>query len=58
VALRLAIPISAVTVIRVRRANGTIETLGGCDQRVMKRGDAVILTTPTGGGYGKPKRGG
>ncbi len=38
---------------RVRRADGTIETLEGCDQTVMKPGDAVILTTPTGGGFGK-----
>jgi 5-oxoprolinase (ATP-hydrolysing) len=37
---------------RVRRADGGIETLEGCDQTVMKPGDAVILTTPTGGGYG------
>jgi 5-oxoprolinase (ATP-hydrolysing) len=39
---------------RVRRANGTIETLAGCDQTTMRPGDAVIVTTPTGGGYGKP----
>ncbi|MCO6387063.1 hydantoinase B/oxoprolinase family protein [Aliihoeflea sp. 40Bstr573] len=36
----------------VRRASGTIETLGGCDQTVLQPGDAFILTTPTGGGYG------
>jgi 5-oxoprolinase (ATP-hydrolysing) len=38
---------------RVRRNNGTIETLEGCDQTVLKPGEAVIVTTPTGGGYGK-----
>ena len=38
---------------RVRRADGRIETLAGCDQTLMRPGDAVILTTPTGGGYGK-----
>jgi 5-oxoprolinase (ATP-hydrolysing) len=38
---------------RVRRKDGSIETLAGCDQTVMRPGDAVIVTTPTGGGYGK-----
>ncbi len=37
---------------RVRRADGTIETLAGCDQTRLKPGEAVIVTTPTGGGYG------
>ncbi len=37
----------------VRRADGKVETLAGCDQTAMKPGDAVIVTTPTGGGYGK-----
>ncbi|MGQ2908125.1 MAG: hydantoinase B/oxoprolinase family protein [Aliihoeflea sp.] len=36
----------------VRRASGAIETLSGCDQTVLQPGDAFILTTPTGGGYG------
>ena len=44
----------AVGTTRVRRLDGTIETLRGCDQTVLKAGEAVILTTPTGGGYGKP----
>ncbi len=39
---------------RVRRADGTVETLSGCDQTRLKPGEAVIVTTPTGGGYGKP----
>jgi 5-oxoprolinase (ATP-hydrolysing) len=38
----------------IRRADGSIETLAGCDQTKMEPGDAVIVTTPTGGGYGKP----
>jgi 5-oxoprolinase (ATP-hydrolysing) len=37
----------------VRRADGRMETLEGCDQTKMEPGDAVIVTTPTGGGYGK-----
>jgi 5-oxoprolinase (ATP-hydrolysing) len=41
-------------VTRVRRADGTIETLEGCDQTVLAPGEAVIVTTPTGGGFGKP----
>jgi len=38
----------------VRRADGRIETLGGCDPTVLQPGDAVIVTTPTGGGFGAP----
>jgi len=38
---------------RVRRRDGRIETLEGCDQTVVKVGEAVIITTPTGGGFGK-----
>ena len=38
---------------RVRRADGAIETLAGCDQTTLKPGEAVIVTTPTGGGYGR-----
>ncbi len=37
----------------VRRAEGTIEELQGCDQIVLKAGEAVIVVSPTGGGYGK-----
>jgi 5-oxoprolinase (ATP-hydrolysing) len=36
----------------VRRRDGRIEELAGCDQTVLKAGEAVIVTTPTGGGYG------
>jgi len=38
----------------VRRLDGRLEELAGCDQTVLKPGEAVIVTTPTGGGYGRP----
>jgi 5-oxoprolinase (ATP-hydrolysing) len=38
----------------VRRADGRVERLEGCDQATLGPGDAIMLTTPTGGGYGKP----
>lgn len=37
----------------VRRIDGTIEVLKGCDQVVLKAGEAFTIITPTGGGYGK-----
>ncbi|MGN6470941.1 MAG: hydantoinase B/oxoprolinase family protein, partial [Rhizobiaceae bacterium] len=37
----------------VRRLDGTIETLNACDQTVLQAGEAVIVTTPTSGGFGK-----
>ena len=37
----------------VRRLDGRLDELAGCDQTVLKAGEAVIVTTPTGGGYGK-----
>ncbi|MER8371953.1 hydantoinase B/oxoprolinase family protein [Mesorhizobium sp. M1406] len=39
---------------KVRRKDGTIEMLKACDQTMLQAGDAVILTTPTPGGFGKP----
>lgn len=36
----------------VRRLDGTIETLRACDQTILEAGEAVIVTTPTGGGFG------
>ncbi len=36
----------------VRRKDGSIETLRACDQTVLEAGEAVIVTTPTAGGYG------
>ena len=38
---------------RVRRKDGTVETLKACDQTVLDAGEAVIVTTPTAGGYGR-----
>ena len=37
----------------VRRADGRIEALAGCDQTVLEAGEAVTVVTPTGGGWGK-----
>ncbi|HET7411283.1 MAG TPA: hydantoinase B/oxoprolinase family protein, partial [Pararhizobium sp.] len=39
----------------VRRLDGTIETLKGCDQTVLEAGEAVIVTTPTAGGCGRQR---
>ena len=38
----------------VRRKDGRIETLQGCDATVIDAGEAVIIQTPTAGGYGTP----
>jgi 5-oxoprolinase (ATP-hydrolysing) len=38
----------------VRRKDGTLEALEGADQTVVEAGEAVIVRTPTGGGYGEP----
>ncbi|WP_336800563.1 hydantoinase B/oxoprolinase family protein [Kaistia sp. MMO-174] len=37
----------------VRRNDGRVEVLEGCDQTVLAAGEAVIVTTPTGGGFGR-----
>ena len=39
----------------VRRNDGRMERLEGCDQTVLAPGEAIIIKTPTGGGYGKPE---
>ncbi len=39
----------------VRRNNGTMEELKGCEQTVLEAGEAIIIQTPTGGGYGRAK---
>jgi 5-oxoprolinase (ATP-hydrolysing) len=41
----------------VRRADGRVEELKGCDQTVLEPGEAVTVITPTGGGYGTPEGG-
>ena len=38
----------------VRRADGTVETLAGADSARMRPGDAIVIETPGGGGYGVP----
>ncbi|MCD1644345.1 hydantoinase B/oxoprolinase family protein [Aurantimonas coralicida] len=38
----------------IRRADDSVERLEGCDQTVLQAGEAVIVTTPTPGGYGRP----
>jgi 5-oxoprolinase (ATP-hydrolysing) len=37
----------------VRRDDGRMEKLAGCDETVIDAGEAVIIQTPTAGGYGK-----
>jgi 5-oxoprolinase (ATP-hydrolysing) len=37
----------------VRRHDGTVEVLQGCDATVIDAGEAIIIRTPTAGGYGK-----
>jgi 5-oxoprolinase (ATP-hydrolysing) len=39
----------------VRRKDGAIEQLEGCDQTVLDAGEAVVIETPTAGGFGDPK---
>jgi 5-oxoprolinase (ATP-hydrolysing) len=36
----------------VRRANGRLERLKGADQTMIEPGEAIIIKTPTGGGFG------
>ncbi len=38
----------------VERADGTIETLRGCDSVDVRAGDVLVVETPGGGGYGRP----
>ena len=37
----------------LRHADGHVEELKACDTRAVQAGDAVIIQTPTGGGYGR-----
>lgn len=39
----------------VRRKDGSVEVLKGCDQVVLDAGEAFTVITPTGGGYGKAR---
>ncbi|MCX2721857.1 hydantoinase B/oxoprolinase family protein [Roseibium salinum] len=37
----------------VRRLDGTVQVLEGCDQTILDAGEAVTVITPTAGGWGK-----
>ena len=37
----------------VRRKDGRVERLHGCDQTVIEAGEAIVIVTPTGGGFGR-----
>jgi 5-oxoprolinase (ATP-hydrolysing) len=39
----------------VRRKDGSVEVLKGCDATEIDAGEAIIIRTPTAGGYGNPK---
>jgi 5-oxoprolinase (ATP-hydrolysing) len=39
---------------RARRHDGRMEKLAGCDATIIDAGEAIIIQTPTAGGYGKP----
>ena len=39
----------------VRRIDGRVERLDGCDATIIDAGEAIIIQTPTAGGYGKPQ---
>ena len=39
----------------VRRKDGAIEKLKGCDATMIDAGEAIIIQTPTAGGYGAPE---
>ena len=41
----------------VRRNDGSIEILPGCAETKVEAGEAIEIVTPTGGGWGKAKRG-
>jgi 5-oxoprolinase (ATP-hydrolysing) len=38
-----------------RRNDGRIEKLAGCDATIIDAGEAIIIQTPTAGGFGKPE---
>jgi 5-oxoprolinase (ATP-hydrolysing) len=37
----------------VRRKDGGMERLQGCDATTLEAGEAIIIQTPTAGGYGR-----
>ena len=40
----------------ILRKDGGVEVLGSCDQRDVAAGDAIVVETPGGGGFGKSKQ--
>ncbi|MGQ0671886.1 MAG: hydantoinase B/oxoprolinase family protein [Hyphomicrobium sp.] len=42
----------------VRRRDGRVQTLDGCDEARLDAGDSIIIETPTGGGFGPRGEGG
>ena len=44
----------ACGVNQLRKADGRIETLKSSDRRFVEAGDAIIMHTPGGGGFGRP----
>jgi 5-oxoprolinase (ATP-hydrolysing) len=40
----------------VRRNDGRVEKLAGCDATVIDAGEAIIIQPPTAGGYGTLER--
>ena len=40
----------------VRRKDGRLERLKGSDQTVLEPGEAIVIKTPTGGGFGDPRK--
>jgi 5-oxoprolinase (ATP-hydrolysing) len=40
---------------RVRRTDGRMERLQGADATTLDAGEAIVIQTPTAGGYGKPR---
>jgi 5-oxoprolinase (ATP-hydrolysing) len=38
----------------VRRSDGRIQPLQACDATIIEAGEAVVIQTPTAGGYGRP----
>jgi len=44
----------ACGVNELRRADGSVERLEGRDRVFLEAGDAIIMHTPGGGGFGKP----
>ena len=39
----------------MRRNDGRLERLQGCDETTIDAAEAIIIQTPTAGGYGDPR---